>query len=332
MTFHAYAAPSPGAPLEPFDYEPAPLAAHDVEIAVTHCGICHSDVHLIDDDWGAGGFPLVAGHEIVGVVEDAGSEARRLLGRRVGVGWQRSACLDCDLCRSGRDNLCRTRTFTCLGDRGGFADRIRVDGRFAFPIPDDLSSEGAAPLMCAGATVFSPLRRWVVPRMRVGVIGIGGLGHLAVRFAAAMGCEVTAFSTSPGKEDEARALGAHRFVATIDPEMTRATRGTLDFVLSTVNADVDWGPYTGSLAPDGHLCLVGIPEAPMSIHARILVGGQRIVSGSAIGSRTAITDMLDFAARHGITAITEAYPMGEVNAALDRVRVNRVRYRAVLSP
>jgi uncharacterized zinc-type alcohol dehydrogenase-like protein len=318
--------------LDPFDYEPGPLGPDDVEIAVSHCGICHSDVHLIDDDWGAGGFPLVAGHEIVGIVEDAGPGARGLLGRRVGVGWQRSACLDCDLCRSGRDNLCQTRTATCLGHHGGFADRIRVDGRFAFPIPDDLPSEGAAPLMCAGATVFAPLRRWVTPRMRVGVIGIGGLGHLAVRFAAAMGCEVTAFSTSPAKEDEARALGAHRFVATIDPEMTRATKGTLDFVLSTVNADVDWAPYTSALAPDGHLCLVGIPEAPMSLHARILVGGQRMVSGSAVGSRSAIGDMLAFAARHAITATTEPYALADVNTALDRVRVNRVRYRAVVTP
>ena len=183
------------------------LGPHDVEIRISHCGICHSDVHLVDGDWGMGSYPMVPGHEIVGTVAALGPEVRHLeAGARVGVGWQRGACLACESCGAGDENLCAENEATCVGHHGGFADRIRLDGRFAFPIPEGLASENAAPLLCGGATVYSPLRRWVKPSMRVGVVGIGGLGHLGLQFARAMGCEVTAISSTPDKEAEARSL------------------------------------------------------------------------------------------------------------------------------
>src|SRR5512139_2529524 len=223
MSFHAYAAHARKGPLVPFVYDPSPLGPHDVEIRITHCGICHSDVHLVDGDWGVGSYPMVPGHEIVGTVAALGPEARHLeTGQRVGVGWQRGACLGCDLCGTGDENLCPRNEATCVDHHGGFADRIRVDGRFAFPIPDALASENAAPLLCGGATVYSPLRRWVKPPMRVGVVGIGGLGHLALQFARAMGCEVTAISSSPDKAAEARGFGAHHFLATREPKGFRS--------------------------------------------------------------------------------------------------------------
>ena len=180
MSFHAYAAHSKKSALKPFVYEPLPLGPHDVEIRISHCGICHSDVHLVDGDWGMGSYPMVPGHEIVGTVTALGSEVRHLeAGARVGVGWQRGACLACDSCIAGDENLCAQNVATCVGNYGGFADRVRLDGRFAFPIPEGIASENAAPLLCGGATVYSPLRRWVRPSMRVGVVGIGGLRQSA---------------------------------------------------------------------------------------------------------------------------------------------------------
>ena len=215
MTIHAHAAMAPRQTLNPFQYEPAGLGPWDVEVAITHCGICHSDIHLIDNDWGISSYPLVPGHEIIGTVEDAGAEVKHLKkGQRVGVGWQRGSCLVCEQCLKGNENLCPENRATCVGNHGGFAERIRVDSRFAFPIPDALASENAAPLLCGGATVYSPLKNYgVVPSMRIGVIGIGGLGHLALQFANAFGCEVTAFSSTPDKEKEAGLFGAHRFIA-----------------------------------------------------------------------------------------------------------------------
>ena len=193
MGFRAYAAHEQKGPLAPFVYEPGELGPNDVEIRVSHCGICHSDVHLVDGDWGASSYPMVPGHEIVGTVAAAGPAVRQLaVGQRVGVGWQCGACLECEWCVSGQENLCAQEEATCVERPGGFAERIRVDGRFAFPIPDALRSEHAAPLLCGGVTVYAPLARFARPSLRVGVIGIGGLGHLALQFARAMGCEVTA--------------------------------------------------------------------------------------------------------------------------------------------
>jgi uncharacterized zinc-type alcohol dehydrogenase-like protein len=330
MTIHAYAARRKKSALAPFEYEPKPLGAHDVEIAITHCGICHSDVHLVDGDWGVGSYPMVPGHEIVGTVAVVGPEAAPLKpGDRVGVGWQRGACLRCDACLRGDENLCAGNVATCVDNHGGFADRIRLDGRFAFPIPASMASETAAPLLCGGITVYSPLRRWVRPSMRVGVVGIGGLGHLALQFARAMGCEVAAISSSPDKEKAARSLGAHRFLATGERKALRSAAGTLDFVLSTVFVPPDWMGLLGALRPNGVLCLVGAPDEPISLPPHVLLS-QKVVTGSVIGGRPAIREMLDFAARHGVAAKTEPRALAEADTALDHVRKGKARYRVVL--
>jgi uncharacterized zinc-type alcohol dehydrogenase-like protein len=332
MSFHAYAAHEKKGPVKPFVYEPDPLGPHDVEIRISHCGICHSDVHLVDGDWGWGRYPMVPGHEIVGTVTALGAEVRHLEnGRRVGVGWQRGSCLACEACNVGDENLCAANVATCVEHHGGFADRIRVDGRFAFPVPEALASESAAPLLCGGVTVYSPLRRWVKPSMRVGVVGIGGLGHLALQFARAMGCEVTAISSSPDKAAEARGFGAHHFLATREPKALPSAAGTLDFVLSTVFVGQDWTSLLGALRPNGVLCFVGAPAEPLTLHVGALLGGQKTVTTSVIGGRPAIREMLAFAARHGVAAKTQLRPLAEADAALGEVRQGRARYRMVLA-
>jgi uncharacterized zinc-type alcohol dehydrogenase-like protein len=275
---------------------------------------------------------MVPGHEIVGTVTACGAEVGHLeSGQRVGVGWQRGACLGCDACGRGEENLCAAHVATCVDNHGGFADRIRVDGRFAFPVPEGLSSESAAPLLCGGITVYSPLRRWTRPSTRVGVVGIGGLGHLALQFARAMGCEVTAISSSPDKAAEARGFGAHHFLATGEPKAMRSAAGTLDFVLSTVFVGQDWTGLLGALRPNGVLCFVGAPAEPLSLHVGALLGGQKTITTSVIGGRPGIREMLSFAARHGVAAKTQLRPLAEADAALGEVRQGRARYRIVLA-
>jgi uncharacterized zinc-type alcohol dehydrogenase-like protein len=218
-----------------------------------------------------------------------------------------------------------------VGRPGGFADRIRVDGRFTFSIPDALSSEVAAPLLCGGITVYSPLEQHARPQSRVGVIGIGGLGHLAIRFARALGCEVTAFSSTASKEEEARAHGAHHFVSSIDDTALKAQRESLDLIISTVNSPLNWKRYVSALRPDGVLSFVGVVAEPLTIPTGMLMSRRRSVTGSPIGGRVAMREMLTFAARHGIGAQVETLPTSDVNTALDRLRRNDVRYRFVLS-
>jgi len=327
----AYAAREAGASLAPFDYEPAALEPHDVEIEITHCGICHSDIHLIDNDWLTSKYPLVPGHEVVGTVARKGAQVTHLEGgARVGVGWQCGSCLECEWCERGAENLCANIVETCVGRHGGFADRIIVDSRFAFAIPDALSSEVAAPLLCGGITVYSPLREYARPDSRVGVIGIGGLGHLAIRFARAFGCEVTAFSSTAAKEEEARAHGAHHFVSSVEDPALKAQGESLDLIISTVNSPLNWKRYVSALRPHGVLSFVGALAEPISIHTGMLMAKSRSVTSSPIGGRSAMRKMLDFAARHGIGAQVETLPMSEVNTALDRLRRNDVRYRFVL--
>jgi uncharacterized zinc-type alcohol dehydrogenase-like protein len=329
----AHAAPKARAPLAPFAYDPGPLGPWDVEVAVSHCGICHSDVHLIDNDWGVSSYPLVPGHEIVGHVTSRGAALTHLAdGQRVGIGWQRGACLACEQCLAGHDNLCAANRATCVGAFGGFADRIRVDGRFAFPIPEALPSEQAAPLLCGGVTVYAPFKVFgVTPPMRVAVLGIGGLGHLALQYARAMGCDVTAVSTSPDKEPEALEMGAHRFVLERDVARNRRAVGPFDFVLSTVFADLNWGAWVAALSPGGRLCLVGVPKSPVTLPAFPLIAGRRSVCGNPTGSRATLREALAFAARHGIRARTQAVPMAEANRGLDLLRAGRARYRVVLT-
>ena len=321
MTFNAYAAASAKARLEPFKYEPKPLADDEVEIAISHCGICHSDVHLVDGEWGDW-FPLVPGHEIVGTVVAGRAFAP---GERVGVGWQRNSCGECEYCRAGEQVLCPKTEATCQGNFGGFADRIRVNERFAFRIPAELPSETAAPLLCGGVTVYTPLRTHAAKGSRVGVIGIGGLGHLALQFAKALGFEVTAFSRVADKEPEARQFGADHFLAG-DP-----AKGSLDLILNTAHAAPDMEAYLGALCHKGVFCQLGAASSPLVVPSMPLIVGGRSVTGSAIGSPSVIREMLTFAARHGIAARPEVVPMREANEALDKTRRNQARYRMVLA-
>ena len=326
------AAHAAGAELLPFRYEPGDLGARDVEIGVSHCGICHSDLHLISNDWGISQYPFIPGHEVIGKITAVGSEVRALtVGQRVGLGWQSNSCGECEWCSRGMENLCLASEGTCVRRHGGYADRVRANARFVFPIPDALASDKAAPLLCGGITVYNPLRsHHINPSSRVGVIGIGGLGHMAIQFARVFGAEVTAFSTSAEKEKEARALGAHRFVNTRESRALKEVAGSLDFVLSTVNADQDWGVYIQALRPTGTLCFVGVPPSPVALHAFPLIAGMRAVTGSPIGSPHRIREMLDVAARHQVGAITQVFPMSKVNDALAKVKKNKARYRAVL--
>lgn len=317
----------------PFKYDPGELGPHEVEIAITHCGICHSDIHLISNDWGISHYPFIPGHEIIGAVQALGAEVRALeLGQRVGLGWQSNSCGICEWCTRGMENLCPAAECTCVHRHGGYADLVRANARFVIPIPGALESEQSAPLLCAGITVYNPLRtHGINPSSRVGVVGIGGLGHLAVQFARVFGAEVTAFSTSAAKEEEARALGAHNFVNTRESKAMKEVFGTLDFVLSTISEDQDWGVYLQTLRPTGTLCFVGVPPSPVSVHALPLISGIRSITGNPTGSPYRIKEMLDVAARHGVKAKTELFPMAKANEAIEKVKKNKVRYRAVLA-
>ncbi len=327
------AAHAAGAELLPFRYEPGELGPQEVEINVSHCGICHSDLHLISNDWGISQYPFIPGHEVVGTVGAIGSSVTSLeVGQRVGLGWQSNSCGQCEWCIKGMENLCPQTEATCVHRHGGYASRVRANARFVFPIPEALNSEYAAPLLCGGITVYNPLRTaGVNPSSRVGVIGIGGLGHLAIQFARVFGAEVTAFSTSAAKEDEARALGAHSFVNTRETRALKEVAGSFDFILSTINADQDWGVYIQALRPTGTLCFVGIPPSPVSLQAFPLIAGIRSVTGNPTGSPHRLREMLDVAARHKVHAQTEAFPMAKANEAIERVKKNKVRYRAVLA-
>jgi uncharacterized zinc-type alcohol dehydrogenase-like protein len=332
MIIGAFAAPGARESLIPYAYEPATLRPGDIEIEISHCGVCHSDIHLIDNDWSTSVYPLVPGHEIVGIVSAAGEGCRLSPGQRVGVGWQRSSCHECEQCRASQENLCSRQEATCVGHMGGFAQRIRTDERFAFPIPHGLDAAATAPLLCGGVTVFAPLRRWgIASGAQVGVIGIGGLGHLALRFLRAMGCHSTAFTSSAGKRQDASRLGAEGAASSVNAREIRAHANHFDFVLCTVPGRLDWIAYLQTLKPNGVLCLVGAPPGLLQFPAAPLLTGQRVICGSDIGSPAAIREMLAFAARHGIGAEVETAPMADVNAAVARVRENRVRYRMVLT-
>jgi uncharacterized zinc-type alcohol dehydrogenase-like protein len=322
-----------GAELLPYRYDPGKLGPQEVEISITHCGICHSDLHLISNDWGISHYPFIPGHEIVGTVASVGDEVRLLeVGQRVGLGWQSNSCGECEWCTRGMENLCPKAEGTCVHRHGGYAERVRANSRFVIPVPDALESEHAAPLLCGGVTVYNPLRTLGVnPSSRVGIVGIGGLGHMAIQFARVFGAEVTAFSTSAAKEDEVRALGAHRFVNSRESKALKEVAGTLDLVLSTVNADQDWGTFVQALRPTGTLCFVGVPPSPVSVHAFPLISGLRSITGNPTGSPYRLREMLDVAARHGVKAITERFPMAKANEAIEKVKKNKVRYRAVLA-
>ena len=331
-TIHAYAASSAKGPLKPFSYDPGELGPEEVEIKVTHCGICHSDLSMLDNEWGMSKYPFVPGHEVTGTVAALGPEAKGLkLGQRVGLGWWAQSCLACHECLSGDHHLCPTVQGTIFGRHGGFADRVRAQWTWVRPIPEALDLAKAGPLLCGGVTVFAPLLiHNVRSTARVGIIGIGGLGHMALQFANKWGCEVHAFTTSDSKEEEAKKLGAHQVHNTKkDGELKKLAR-SLDLIISTINAPQDVGGLLDTLAPKGRLHNVGAVLKPLEVPAFSLILGQKSVAGSPAGSPTAMDDMLQFSARHSIAPITETFPMSKVNDALERLRSGKARYRVVL--
>ncbi|WP_230843124.1 NAD(P)-dependent alcohol dehydrogenase [Gloeobacter morelensis] len=332
IEIHALAALEAGRPLEAFTYTLGGLASQDCLIRVCACGVCHSDLHMIDNDWGRSRYPLVPGHEVVGEVVEVGSEVRHLKpGDRVGVGWQRSACLQCLECLRGNENLCAHSQATIVTGYGGFGDYLAIDARFAFKIPAGIPTHVAGPLLCGGITVYSGLRAaGMSSGQEIGVIGVGGLGHLAVQFAGRLGNRVTVFTTSEDKARQAAALGAHRAVIVPPGESPPPPVERLDIIISTIPYALDAVGYLAHLAADGTLVFVGVPPEPLALPVRELVRGRRRLMGSGIGSRSRIVEMLSVAERFGVMPIVETFAMAEANEALERVRRNRVRYRAVL--
>ena len=331
-TIRAMAAKSKGGRFEAFEYDPGPLHAEQVEIKVEHCGICHSDLSMLDNEWNRTQYPFVPGHEIVGTVAALGAQAKGLkVGQRVGVGWFTGSCMHCRSCIGGDQHLCASTEETIVGRHGGFADKVRTHWAWAFPLPDGLDAKAAGPLFCGGITVFNPiLLAGVQPTDRVGVVGIGGLGHLAVKFLSAWGCEVTAFTSNAAKHAEALGLGAHHAVSSTDKAALKALRRSLDFIIVTVNVALDWNSYLAALKPKGRLHFVGAVMEPIPVTAFSLIGGQKTVGGSPTGSPSAIARMLEFSARHRIAPQVETFPMAQVNEAMAHLRAGKARYRVVL--
>ncbi|KAA0113950.1 NAD(P)-dependent alcohol dehydrogenase [Mycolicibacterium sp. P9-22] len=336
MKVVSYAATTARGSLERFEYEPEPLGPDEVDVAVTHCGICHTDSSMVDNEWGFSQYPVVAGHETVGTVVAIGAnvDSTRLhIGRRVGVGAICGACMNCEWCLAGKHSVCPARVDTVMrGHLGGFASHVRAaNWQFVYPIPDAIASEHAGPLLCAGATVFTPMLRYGVrPTDRVAVVGIGGLGHLALQFSAKWGCAVTAISSSRKKEAQARRFGATAFIDASDTDELAAAAGSFDFILSTVPADLPWNDYVAALRPRGTLCIVGGPQNAISVGAFDLLPAEKVVAGGIPGSPVETVQMLDFAARHNIRPTIETFSMTDANRALDHVRRGRARFRAVL--
>ena len=329
----AYAALSAGAALEPYQFDAGELQAHQVEVKVEYCGLCHSDISVIENDWGISQYPVIAGHEIVGTVTALGSEAKGLkLGQRVGIGWTAESCQHCDPCLDGRQVQCDTgSTATIVGHAGGFADKVRAGWQWVIPFPDDLDIESAGPLLCGGITVFTPLlQHQIQATHHVGVIGIGGLGHIAIKLLKAWGCEITAFTSNLDKTDELKAMGADHVVNTRDTAAMKALSKRFDLLLSTVNVGLDWALLLNTLAANGQLHTVGVPLEPMPIPAISLIGGAKAVTGSSTGSPAALRQLMKFAARKNIRPQVEVYPMSQINEAIERLHSGKARYRIVL--
>jgi alcohol/geraniol dehydrogenase (NADP+) len=313
------------------DIDLGPLGSEDVEVAVEYCGLCHSDLSVLNNDWGSSQFPAVLGHEVVGRVTALGTATKGLsVGQQVGIGWTATSCMHCRQCMSGDQHLCAQARPTILGHRGGFASRVRCHWAWAISLPEGSNDAEAGPLLCGGITVFNPLVMYAKPTSRVGVVGIGGLGHMAVKFARAYGCDVTAFTSSEGKIDEARRFGASHVVSSRNSDAIKALAGTIDLLIVTVNAALDWDALIGTLAPNGRMHVVGAVPEPIPVAVFPLIFGQRSISGSPTGSPVDIGTMLEYAARHGVTPQTEHFPMSRINDAFQRLEAGKARYRIVL--
>lgn len=327
----AFAAHEAGGNWEPFEYELPELGDQEVEVEVLSCGICHSDLSMLDNEWKITRYPFVGGHEIIGRVASVGADVPSLkTGDIVGVGWNARSCMCCDQCISGNQNLCPLVEGTITHQHGGFADRVRCHWSWALPIPAELDVGASGPLLCGGITVFSPLVEYgISPLARVAVVGIGGLGHLALQFCRAWGCEVTAISRGRDIEPEARQLGAHDFLATDQTEELEAAAGRFDLILNTTNADLDWDRYIAALAPKGRLHTVGA-AAKVSASVFPMIIGQKAFSSSPTGNVIHMRQMLNFASRHGVRPMVESFPFAEINQAFDRLRNGSARFRVVL--
>ena len=329
---NGYGATEPGGELKAFEYELGPLGDHQVDIKVEYCGICHSDLSMLDNDFGLTQYPFVPGHEIVGRVDAIGAKAKGVtVGQRVGLGWYAGSCMTCEWCMSGNHNLCPSAEATLIGRHGGFADKVRAEAAWVVPLPEQIEAETAGPLFCGGITVFNPIVQLdIKPTDRVGVIGIGGLGHMALRFVDAWGCEVTAFSTSPEKEAEAREFGADHFVNSRDPKALEEIAGSFALILSTVSASLDWNAYIAALRPKGRLHIVGVPPQPVSVEVIPMLLGQKSVTYSSGGSPATTAKMLEFAVRHRIQPTIETFKFSQINDAMEKLRNGKPRYRLVL--
>jgi alcohol dehydrogenase (NADP+) len=340
-TTPAWAARGAGTPLSPFTIERRQLGPRDVQIDILYCGVCHTDIHQVRDEWTGGIFPMVPGHEIVGRVSQVGKDVATFgVGDRAGVGCVVDSCRDCDPCRHGTEQFCQkgpawTYNSTEMDRRtptyGGYSTRVVVAERFVLKIPAGLDPACAAPLLCAGITTYSPLRQWDCKAGdRVGVVGLGGLGHMAVKLAASMGAEVTMLSTSRSKEADARRLGAHGFELTNDEATFKKLAGRFDLLIDTISAPHDYNKHLGLLRPHGTMVVVGAPPAPTPVAAFALIGGNKRLAGSMIGGIAETQTMLDYCAAHGIVSDVEIIPIQMINEAYERMLRGDVRYRFVI--
>ena len=329
---NAYATFEAGQELVPYQYDPGELQPHEVEMDVHSCGICFSDLVIIDNGLGITQYPLVPGHEVAGTIAKVGSAVTHLkVGQKAGLGWHAGYCNECEPCHSGDQNLCATAQPTIVAHHGGYADKVRAAADSVVPIPDGIELEHAGPLFCGGITVFNPLLQYDIKATdKVAVIGIGGLGHLALQFLNAWGCEVTAFTSSEAKKKEALSMGAHHTLSSVDEEEIKSAAGRFDLILFAANVPLDWNLYLSTLKPRGRLHLAGAFLDPVEFSWVPLALGQLTVSSSPVGSPATIAKMLDFAALHNIKPIIEKYKFCEVNEALAKVRNGQGKYRVVL--
>ncbi|WP_121808042.1 NAD(P)-dependent alcohol dehydrogenase [Mucilaginibacter kameinonensis] len=337
----AYAAQTKDTDLAPWTFDRREVGPHDVQFDILFCGVCHSDLHQIKDEWGGSIFPMVPGHEIVGRVVKVGDHVKKFkVGDLAGTGCLVDSCRVCDNCKDGLEQYCtngHSQTYNGYEQDhktptyGGYSNTIVVHEDFVLRISDKLDLASVAPLLCAGITTYSPLRHWNIGKgHKIAVVGLGGLGHMGVKFGVAFGAEVTVLSTSAKKEEDAKKLGAHHFVVTSDPEQMKAVAGTFDFILDTVSAEHDLNVYLGLLKTNGtHVC-VGVPTKPAEIAAFSIIGGRKSLAGSMIGGLPETQEMLDFCAEHNIVSDIELIDMKDIHAAYDRMLKGDVRYRFVI--